>query len=340
MLFRSEIGDPQAYLLPDVACDFSQVKIEEVGAERVRVSNAKGLPPTDTYKTSGTYEDGFRVGMYLTIGGIDAREKAEKTAAAIFERMRSVLKNSNMPPLSETSTEVVGAEASYGAHARPGPRASREVVLKIAAKHENERALSLLVREATSSGTSMAQGTSGMGGNRPTVSPVVRHFPILVQKQSCDVRVHVASSVEPVDVRTAGGFSAAKIARPNVAEGAVAAPAVDVPLVKLAYGRSGDKGNHANVGVIARKAAYLPFIRAALTETAVAKWFAHLFDGGSGKVARFDLPGVSALNFLLFEVLGGGGIASLRNDPQGKALAQMLLDFPVPVPPAIAKEVA
>ncbi|MBI1211097.1 MAG: acyclic terpene utilization AtuA family protein [Alphaproteobacteria bacterium] len=334
-----EIGDPQAYMLPDVACDFSQVKIEEVGPDRVRVSGAKGLPPTDTYKASGTYEDGFRVGMYLTIGGIDAREKAEKTAAAVFERMRSVLKNSNMPPFRETSTEVLGAEASYGPHARPGARATREVVLKIAAKHENERALSLLVREATSSGTSMAQGTGGMGGNRPTVSPVVRHFPILVAKSFCDVRVHVGRDVEPVDVRVAGGFSPSKVVRPQIPESTPPSNAVEVPLVKLAYGRSGDKGNHANVGVIARKGEYYPLIRAALTEAAVAKWFAHLFEG-PGKVARFDLPGVNAVNFLLFDALGGGGIASLRNDPQGKALAQMLLDFPVPVPPAIAKDVA
>jgi hypothetical protein len=334
-----EIGDPQAYMVPDVACDFSQVKIEEIGPDRVRISNAKGLPPTDTYKASGTFEDGFRVGMYLTIGGIEAREKAEKTAAAVFERMRSVLKNSNMAPFIETSSEVLGAEASYGPHAREGARASREVVLKLAAKHENERALSLLVREATSSGTSMAQGTGGMGGNRPTVSPVVRHFPILVQKQICDVHVHLGSVVEPVDVRTAGGFSPSKIVRPSVAESASPSPRVAVPLVKLAYGRSGDKGNHANVGVIARKPAYLPFIRAALTEAAVAKWFAHLFEGPA-RVARFDLPGVSAINFLLFDALGGGGIASLRNDPQGKALAQMLLDFPVPVTPELAQEVA
>jgi hypothetical protein len=139
---------------------------------------------------------------------------------------------------------------------------------------------------------------------------------------------------------TAGGFTSGKVVRPHVVDSVASGGAVEVPLVKLAYGRSGDKGNHANVGVIARKPAYLPFIRAALTEAAVAKWFGHLFEGGSGKVARFDLPGVSAVNFMLFEALGGGGIASLRNDPQGKALAQMLLDFPVPVSPAVAKEVA
>jgi hypothetical protein len=90
---------------------------------------------------------------------------------------------------------------------------------------------------------------------------------------------------------------------------------------------------------MARKAAYAPAIRSALSEAAVAKWFAHLFEGGKGKVERFDLPGTNALNFLLYDALGGGGVASLRNDRQGKALAQMLLDFPVPVSAEVAREV-
>ncbi len=81
--------------------------------------------------------------------------------------------------------------------------------------------------------------------------------------------------------------------------------------------------------MIARKPDYLPAIRAALTTEAVASWFAHLVEG---PVERFDWPGIHGLNFVLHNALGGGGIASLRNDPQGKAFAQMLLDFPVPVP--------
>jgi len=106
-----------------------------------------------------------------------------------------------------------------------------------------------------------------------------------------------------------------------------------VPLVRLAWGRSGDKGDAANIGIIARRPEFLPFIRAALTEQAVAGYFAHLV---KGKVERFDLPGTHALNFLLQEALGGGGIASIRMDPQAKAYAQMLLDFPVPIPAEMA----
>jgi len=106
-----------------------------------------------------------------------------------------------------------------------------------------------------------------------------------------------------------------------------------VPLVKLAWGRSGDKGDAANIGILARQPDYLPFIRAALSEQAVAAWFAHLV---KGSVQRFDLPGTHALNFLMHEALGGGGIASVRMDSQGKAFAQMLLDFPVPIPADMA----
>lgn len=102
-----------------------------------------------------------------------------------------------------------------------------------------------------------------------------------------------------------------------------------VPLIALAHGRSGDKGDIGNIGVLARKAEYLPWIRRSLTEEAVGNYFAHF---ARGKVVRYEWPGLLGLNFLLHEGLGGGGIASLRHDPQGKALAQILMDIPVEVP--------
>jgi hypothetical protein len=110
----------------------------------------------------------------------------------------------------------------------------------------------------------------------------------------------------------------------------------EVPLVALAYGRSGDKGDNANIGIIARRADFLPYIRAAVTAAAVADIFAQY---QPSRVERFDLPGINGLNFLLHDVLGGGGIASLRNDPQAKTYAQILLDTPVAVTPEIAAQV-
>ena len=112
--------------------------------------------------------------------------------------------------------------------------------------------------------------------------------------------------------------------------------AEEVPLIRLALARSGDKGDKANVGVIARRPEFLPWIWASLTEEAVAGAFAHFLDGRSARpVERYFLPGSQALNYLLHGVLGGGGVASLRNDPQGKTYAQLLLDYPIRVPSAL-----
>jgi hypothetical protein len=111
-----------------------------------------------------------------------------------------------------------------------------------------------------------------------------------------------------------------------------------VPLIKLAWARSGDKGNHSNIGVIARSEEYLPYIREALTEDFVAEYMSHTLDPEHGKVNRWDLPGINAVNFLLENSLGGGGVASLRIDPQGKAFAQQLLQAAIPVPQALANK--
>merc|ERR1712038_650012 len=101
---------------------------------------------------------------------------------------------------------------------------------------------------------------------------------------------------------------------------------VEVRLEELAYTRSGDKGNSCNIGVIARDPAYLPYIREQLTEEVVAGYFAHAFEG-KGVVRRYEVPGIHGLNFVLEASLGGGGIASLRPDPQGKAYGQILGDY-------------
>jgi hypothetical protein len=105
-----------------------------------------------------------------------------------------------------------------------------------------------------------------------------------------------------------------------------------VPLRRIAWGRSGDKGNSANIGLIARRPELAAVIREQVTPQRVAAYFAHYL---KGDVTRWELPGAHAFNFLLTEVLGGGGIASLRYDPQGKAYASMLLDMPVRVPDSL-----
>lgn len=324
-----EIGDPAQYILPDVVCDFRAVRIEESGDQRVRISGAKGLPPTPSLKVSATYRDGYRIGAYVSIRGRDAAPKAQKTADAVVRRVKGMYRQIGLPDFKEISVEILGTEAGYGAHSRI--RDPREVVLKIAAKHDLAEALMLFLRELTSSGTSMAQGTAGMGGNRPKPSPVIRLFSMLVPRHSVMPKVLIAG--EEIAVPFADNEAELAPATPVASSEDAAAlgedELVEVSLFDLACGRSGDKGANANIGIIARKPEYYPVLKHALTAEAVKGYMAHV---ALGPVHRYELPGIHALNFELVDSLQGGGIASLLNDPQGKAYAQILLDLRLCVP--------
>jgi hypothetical protein len=110
-------------------------------------------------------------------------------------------------------------------------------------------------------------------------------------------------------------------------------PTRTVPLRWLARGRSGDKGNTANIGILARSPELVPVLRAQLTADRVKQFLTHLVHG---EVRRHEWPGLAGWNFVCSDALGGGGIASLRFDPQGKALAQILLELPIEVPASLA----
>lgn len=111
---------------------------------------------------------------------------------------------------------------------------------------------------------------------------------------------------------------------------AVASSSRSVPLAMLAHGRSGDKGNHANIAVLAYTDAAYTFLREYLTAEQVARYFAPL---QPSRVERYEAPNVRGLNFVLYDVLGGGASTSLRTDSQGKSLAIALLQMPVMLPP-------
>lgn len=321
-----EIGDPGAYLLPDVACDFRAVTMVADGPDRVRVAGVKGRAPSGSLKVSATYPDGFRSMGTVTIGGRDAAPKAVRTGEAILKRASRLVQAAGFADFTEVSMEVLGAEAIYGEGARPAARAAREVVLKLGARHAEEKALAIFAREVAPAGTAMAQGLTGFFAGRPGVQPVFKGYSFLIPAESVTATVRLGDRVETIQAPRGAGNGPAPL---DEAPAATVEPVGTLPLVDLAVGRSGDKGNSANIGIIARRAEDLPLIRAALTAEAVAGWFRQT---GVTRVERFDLPGIHALNFLLHDCLGGGGVASLRIDPQGKAFAQMLMDFPVPVP--------
>jgi Acyclic terpene utilisation family protein AtuA len=325
-----EIGDPRRYLLPDVTCDFSEVRVEQLGEHRVRVQGARGLAPGPAYKVSATCMDGFRCSAQLTIVGIDAVRKARRTGEAILERTRELFARLGLSDYSRANIEVLGSEeANYGPHART--QDVREAVLRVAVLHTQKAALELFAREIAPAGTSWAPGTTGADG-RPRPAPAVKQFAFLLDKKRVKPEVVIGERVVAVAVPT----GQAAVPTPVRAEPQDAAPAtvraedtIEVPLIRLAWGRSGDKGDSSNIGIIARRAEWLPLLREQLTEDAVAAWLAHLV---RGSVTRYDVPGIHAMNFLCTRALDGGGMASLRNDPLGKGMAQILLSMPVRVP--------
>lgn len=326
-----EIGDPRRYLLPDVTCDFTQVSMAQVGEHRVEVRGARGLAPSPAYKVCATYLDGFRCNAQLTIVGIDAARKARRTAEAILARTRALFTQLGLGDYSRTHIEVLGSEAgNYGPHARTA--GVREAVLHLAVMHPQKAALELFAREIAPAGTSWSPGTTGAAG-RPSPSPAIKQYALLLDKARLSPQVSIDGELLAVDVPT----GQPPVPQPPLAEPQLGSdsnfPPIEgeeVPLIRLAWARSGDKGDSSNIGVIARKPEWLPLLRAQLTQERVAQWLGHLV---KGKVTRFDVPGIHAMNFLCTQALDGGGMASLRNDPLGKGMGQILLTMPVRVPP-------
>lgn len=331
--FLYEIGDPGTYILPDVVCDFRNVKIKEIDKDRVFVSGALGKPPTETYKVSATYLNGYRTQASVVIGGINAAQKAKITADAILKKVSRILKESGMKDFTDKKISIIGTEEMYGSNSQE--LNTREVLLRIVATHPQKEALVLLSREIAQGSTGMTPGFTNMLGGRPSVSPSIKLFSFLVLKKELNISIEIDNKNMDIiiDNNYHNDIQFSKEVVHNSFDDAVLTN--EVPLFKLAFARSGDKGDHSNIGVISRKPEYFSFIKNYLTQEVVKNYFSHV---AKGDVHCWEVPGIYGLNFLLKHSLGGGGMASLNIDPQGKAYAQQLLDIKVPVPQEIYDE--
>ncbi|KAG2187897.1 hypothetical protein INT44_000647 [Umbelopsis vinacea] len=320
-----EILDPGAYLLPDVILDMRGVELKQLEKNRVLVTGAKGRKPTKYLKCSGVWVDGHKISGELMIGGEDAREKALAVGNAIITRARTLLQTFGLEDFRGTNIETLGAEGTYGPHSTMTK--SREVILRLTIHHDNPMALRLFGMEVAPSATCMAPGITGAGAGRPAPMSNLVHFSCLIPKNDVPTFVCTGENgkVEKVEWE-AWDESKNYATPPSLVPYDNTVPETKnlqkVRLIKLANGRSGDKGDVCNVGIIARDPQYLPYIKKALTEEVVFKYMQHLCQGS---VTRYELPGAHALNFVLTKSLGGGGLSSLRIDRQGKTYAQMVL---------------
>ncbi|MCZ6828831.1 MAG: DUF1446 domain-containing protein [Gammaproteobacteria bacterium] len=325
-----EIGDPGNYLLPDVACDFSNVQLEQVGVDQVRVSGARGRAPGNRYKVCATWRDGFQIKGCIMIGGLRALDKARTALEAWVKRVRDHYAANGIPDFREVNLEYLGAEHTFGPHATSAARGTREVVAKFGLHHDDPAALQFAANEMVYLGTSGVPGFYGLGGGRVRPGALMRVHSTLIDKSFITVTVQVGEAlIAEHPYLTETESEPVPKYRLAVDEPDSSGDTVQVSLEQLAFARSGDKGNNANIGVLARDAAYLPYIHRQLTAQAVEDYFSYLVQG---EVERFELPGMGAFNFFLTEALGGGGAASVRTDAQGKSMAQQLLSIEITVP--------
>lgn len=299
-----EVSDPQAYRVPDVACDFSAVRIVQAGENRVHVSGALGNPAPETLKACATWDDGWRAVAYQPVIGPAARERATKQAAALFERGSLMLRGRNMADWRRTEAVLIGSE--------------EEVIVKLIVEHDEMMAVQMFLREQFAAISAMSPGTSVAFG--PSVGPMMNLVSFTVDRAMAVP--HVDGAPCPDTIGTF--FSPDMIVRPAAPE--TTKVGGSATLEQLAFARSGEKGETINVGVIARDPAHLGTLRASLTQAALRDW---LPDLGDFRVTVYDLPGCSALNIVMEGALPGGLNASQRLDPAAKSIAQRLMRFPV-----------
>ena len=316
-----EVSDPQHYYVADVICDFTDVRLEQIGPDRVSVSGARGLGRTSTYKASITYDAGWRATALIPLIGLESAAKAQRLGKEMFARTGAMLRQIQLPPYTQTRCDVIGGE---------GPGATT-AICRLVADHPDQAGAALLVREQSSAISHMSVGIS-LSLNA-AVRPVQRIAGFLVPKSLVSQTVTVDSANVPFVSKTnAAGKEqdASAPALPALPDDAD--PKQTVPLIRLAWARSGDKGNLFNVAVIARKPEYLAYIAATLTPEVIGKYYGRQLSAGRIlPVERFSVPGLSALNFVVGDSMDGGVLASTSIDPVAKGMAQLLLDFPIPI---------
>jgi hypothetical protein len=208
--------------------------------------------------------------------------------------------------------------------------------MRLVVTHADPKCIDIFARELGSVGISFAPGTTGIYDGRPKATPLIRLFTLFVDKTLLGrPKVSLGNEEFEIDIPPGVPFTVTAPV-PEAESEPVAGPTVEVPLIRLALARSGDKGDSSNIAIIARDPAYVSVLRREVTPQRIAEHFRYLV---SGPVERFEAPGLHAFNFLMQNALGGGGMASLRIDPQGKAYGQMALEMTVPVPTALLKKI-
>src|SRR5262245_23642070 len=318
-----EMGDPRAYITPDVVADFATVRLEQVGRDRVRAWGVRGRPAPSSLKVSASYFDGWKASGSLIISAPEAVAKGRAFADLFWKRLGL--------EFAETHTELVGHSACWGPLAPD--RDPAEVLLRLSVRDQDKAKIERFSKLVPAVILSGPPGVAVTGG-RPQAQDVVAYWPALVPRDRVKARVVTRDGEQTFEWPTPLLPPTTPAPLPRLTTPSVrgSAKLVSATLSQLAHARSGDKGDTCNIGVVARAPEIYPWLRRTLTAALVKKRFKGIC---RGEVERHEVPNLLALNFLLHESLGGGGTVSLRLDAQGKTLSHALLAMEVRAPKAL-----
>ncbi len=327
-----EMGNPAQYISPDCVAFFDTIKVEEVKANRVKISGVRGGPSPAMLKVSMSYEDGWKAAGEVLISGPNVRRKAAVVEDIFWKKVNH--------KFEKTHTALVGAGSIWPD--RLSDYEPNEIYLRFGVCDHDLKKINDFSKALPAL---ILAGPSGMAvstGGRPRAQAVVAYWPALIRRDHCSAKVLVLGTDGSEDfneiqfpMREGMGdpvFSdEPKVQRtPKKHKGALK----EVSLRKLCYARSGDKGDMCNIGLLARSPLVYDWIQENLTARVVKRFFKGKV---LGKVTRYELDNLQGLNFLMDGALGGGGTTSLLVDPQGKTMSQALLELKVKVPSSVLK---
>lgn len=183
-----EMGDPGHYVSPDCTVDFTTVRVEQVGEDRVRVRGVKGGARTPTLKVSVNYHKGYKSSGRLTISGPHAIEKAEICAEMIWKRLAAVGYR-----YEETRTELVGVNSCHG-DIVPLPEDPGEVVLRVGVRDEDRETVDRFGKELAALLTSGPPGITGFASGRPRAQEIFAFWPALIPREEVPTRISILES--------------------------------------------------------------------------------------------------------------------------------------------------
>ncbi|MDA3954211.1 MAG: DUF1446 domain-containing protein [Bacteroidales bacterium] len=332
-----EMGDPCNYISPDVVVDFTTIQLEANGPDCVKVYGIKGKPSTSSYKVSMSYRDGYKASGSIIISGNNALDKAKTMKSLFWKRLNL--------DFEKTNTEYVGYNAC---HKNLAPVIEpNEILLKFSVYDYDKTKIEDFSKSIAPIILSSPLGVSVIGG-RPAIQSVMAYWPALIDKKNLNSFVKILDNKgeieKTIEVSSVTGFennapqsisSSKQISSDNYHNTKIELPdqnTIKVKLNKICLARSGDKGNMVNIGVIARSKEIYDFINKHITADFIKDMFKEMC---KGKVTRFELDNLLAMNFLLDESLDGGGTKSLMIDAQGKTFASAFLNQDIEIDPKL-----